>query len=154
MVQLRSVSSCVAPRVRQQAQRLAWPFVHFSCPLIPCFSSSAMPILLTLTLEFFLFVTAGAARVVLTLFALHNGASATEVGVLGGLLFVFPLLLSWPVGALADRLGAHGLLMFASVCSTLSLVLPYFIHTLPAFYGAAALNGLALAFYHVTLQNS
>ena len=113
-----------------------------------------MAILLTLALDFFLFVSAGAARVLFTLFALHLGASATEVGVLGGLLFVFPLLLSWPVGALADRQGARGLLMFASLCATLSLVLPYFYHTLPAFYGAAALNGLALAFYHVTLQNS
>lgn len=113
-----------------------------------------MAIALTLWLDFFNFVAAGAARVVLTLFALEIGASASEVGVLGGLLFVFPLLLSWPVGVLADRRGAKGLLMFASVCGAISLVLPYFFHTLPALYGAAALNGLALAFFHVTLQNS
>ena len=73
---------------------------------------------------------------------------------LGGLLFVFPLLLSWPVGALADRLGARGLLLFAALCSTISLVLPYFFNALPALYVAALLNGLALAFYHVTLQNN
>jgi MFS family permease len=113
-----------------------------------------MAIALTLWLDFFNFVAAGAARVVLTLFALEIGASASEVGLLGGLLFVFPLLLSWPVGVLADRRGAKGLLMFASVCGAISLVLPYFFHTLPALYGAAALNGLALAFFHVTLQNS
>lgn len=113
-----------------------------------------MAIALTLWLDFFNFVAAGAARVVLTLFALEIGASASEVGLLGGLLFVFPLLLSWPVGVLADRRGAKGLLMFASVCGAFSLVLPYFFHTLPALYGAAALNGLALAFFHVTLQNS
>jgi MFS family permease len=113
-----------------------------------------MVIALTLWLDFFNFVAAGAARVVLTLFALEIGASASEVGLLGGLLFVFPLLLSWPVGVLADRRGAKGLLMFASVCGAISLVLPYFFHTLPALYGAAALNGLALAFFHVTLQNS
>jgi MFS family permease len=113
-----------------------------------------MPIRLTLWLDFFNFVSSGAARVLFTLFALHLGASAIEVGLLGGLLFVFPLLLSWPVGALADRWGARGLLLFASACGTLSLVLPYFFQTLPALYVAALLNGLALAFFHVTLQNN
>jgi MFS family permease len=113
-----------------------------------------MAIALTLWLDFFNFVAAGAARVLLTLFALHMGASATEVGLLGGLLFLFPLLLSWPVGAMVDRLGSRGLLVFASVCGMVSLVLPYFFHTLPALYVAAALSGLAQAFFHVTLQNN
>lgn len=113
-----------------------------------------MAILLTLALDYFNFVAAGAARVLLTLFALEIGATATEVGVLGGLLFLFPLLLSWPVGALADRMGARGLLLFSSICGAVSMVLPYFFHTLPAFYVAAVLNGFALAFFHVTLQNN
>jgi MFS family permease len=108
---------------------------------------------LTLALTFFNFVGANAARVVLTLYALELGASASAVGILGGLLFLFPLLLSWPVGALADRTGARGLLIFATVCGAVSLTLPYFFRTLAAFYVAAALNGLGLAFFHVTLQN-
>lgn len=112
-----------------------------------------MAIRLTLALTFFNFVGSSAIRVVLTLYALELGAPASAVGVLGGLLFLFPLLLSWPVGALADRVGARGLLLFASVCGTASLALPYFVRALPAFYAAAALNGLALAFFHVTLQN-
>lgn len=112
-----------------------------------------MAIHLTLAVTFFNFVGANAARVVLTLYALELGAPASAVGVLGGLLFVFPLLLSWPIGALADRTGARGLLLFAAVCGAASLTLPYFVRTLPAFYVAAALNGLALAFFHVTLQN-
>lgn len=112
-----------------------------------------MAIHLTLALTFFNFVGSNAARVVLTLYALELGAPASAVGVLGGLLFLFPLLLSWPVGALADRTGARGLLLFASCCGAVSLVLPYFFRSVPAFYVAAALNGLALAFFHVTLQN-
>jgi MFS family permease len=108
---------------------------------------------LTLALSFFNFVGANAARVVLTLYALELGAPASAVGILGGLLFLFPLLLSWPIGALADRAGGRGLLLFGAVCGAASLVLPYFFNTLPAFYIAAALNGLALAFFHVTLQN-
>jgi MFS family permease len=108
---------------------------------------------LTLALTFFNFVGSNAARVLLTLYALELGAPAYAVGVIGGLLFLFPLLLSWPIGALTDRVPSRGLLTFASVCGAVSLVLPYFVRSVPAFYVAAALNGLALAFFHVTLQN-
>ena len=112
-----------------------------------------MALALTFALSFFNFVSQTAARVVLTLYALELGAPPSAVGVIGGLLFLFPLLLSWPIGSLADRKGARGLLLFASACSSLSLVIPYFVRELNALYVAAALNGLALAFYHVTLQN-
>lgn len=112
-----------------------------------------MAIHLTLALTFFNFVGSNAARVLLTLYALELGAPAYAVGVIGGLLFLFPLLLSWPIGALADRVASRGLLTFASACGAVSLLLPYFVRSVPAFYVAAALNGLALAFFHVTLQN-
>ena len=112
-----------------------------------------MAIRLALTLTFFNFVGANAARVLLTLFALELGAPAYAVGLIGGLLYLFPLLLSWPIGMLVDRRGSRGLLVFAAICGAVSLVLPYFFQELLALYVAAALNGLALAFYHVTLQN-
>jgi len=108
---------------------------------------------LALALTFFNFVGANAARVLLTLYALELDAPASAVGVIGGLLYLFPLLLSWPIGALADRRGARGLLLFAAACGAVSLALPFFFRALPALYVAAALNGLGLAFYHVTLQN-
>ena len=111
------------------------------------------PLYLTLALTFFNFTGNNSMRVLLTLYALHLGASATEVGLIGGLLFVFPVLLSWVVGGLADRKAARKLLLFAAVCAAGSLLLMYFFPTLPVFYAAAALNGLALSFFHVTLQN-
>jgi predicted MFS family arabinose efflux permease len=110
-------------------------------------------IYLTLALTFFNFVGANAARVLLTLYALELDAPASAVGILGGLMYLFPLLLSWPVGVLADRMGARRLLLFAGFCGAISLVVPFFFRSLPAFYIAATLNGLALAFFHVTLQN-
>ncbi len=112
-----------------------------------------MAIYLTLALTFFNFVGANAARVVLTLYALTLGAPPAAVGVLGGMFYLFPLLLSLPIGALADRFGSRGLLMIGGLCGTSALVLPYFVREMPAFYLAAALSGLALAFFHVTLQN-
>ena len=112
-----------------------------------------MGIRLALSIALFNFIGQTAARIVLTLYALELGAPASSVGMIGGLLFLFPLLLSWPVGRFADRRGARGLLVFASVCSTVSLAIPFFVREVLALYAAAALNGLALAFYHVTLQN-
>ena len=97
-------------------------------------------IYLTLALTFFNFTGNNAMRVLLTLYALHLGAPATAVGVIGGLLFVFPVLLSWVVGGLADRKAARKLLMFAATCAVASLLLMYFFPTLPVFYAAAALN--------------
>lgn len=112
-----------------------------------------MPIRFALSLALLNFIGQTAARVVFTLYALELGAPASAVGIIGGLLFLFPLLLSWPVGKLADRRGARGLLTFATACNGVSLVIPFFVPALPALYVAAALNGLALAFYHVTIQN-
>lgn len=112
-----------------------------------------MAIYLTLALTFFNFVGVNAARIVLTLYALELGAPASAVGVLGGMFYLFPLLLSWPIGSLADRLGSRGLLMIGSICGVCALLLPYFVRHVPAFYVAAALSGLSLAFFHVTLQN-
>ena len=111
------------------------------------------PLYLTLALTFFNFTGNNSMRVLLTLYALHLGASATEVGLIGGLLFLFPVLLSWLVGGLADRKAARKLLLFAAACAAVSLLLMYFFPVLPVFYAAAALNGLALSFFHVTLQN-
>lgn len=111
------------------------------------------PIYLTLALTFFNFTGNNSMRVLLTLYALHLGASATAVGIIGGLLFLFPVLLSWFVGGLADRKAARKLLLFAATCAAASLLLMYFFPSLPVFYAAAALNGLALSFFHVTLQN-
>jgi MFS family permease len=111
----------------------------------------AIPVALALT--FVAFVALNAARVVLTLYALTLGAPASSVGVLGGMFYVFPLLLSWPIGALSDRVGPRRLLLMGAIAGTTALLLPFYVRTLGAFYGAAALCGLSIAFYHVTLQN-
>ncbi|MBI3042141.1 MAG: hypothetical protein HYY78_04860 [Betaproteobacteria bacterium] len=52
-----------------------------------------MALHLTLALTFFNFVGANSARVLLTLYALELGAPASAVGLIGGLRFLFPLLL-------------------------------------------------------------
>ena len=112
-----------------------------------------MAIALALCLTFIAFTALNAARVVLTLYALTLGAPASSVGVLGGMFYVFPLLLSWPIGALSDRIGARRLLSVGAVAGTAALLLPFYVREIGAFYASAALCGLSIAFYHVTLQN-
>jgi MFS family permease len=116
-------------------------------------TQAVVPIAIALALTFIAFTALNAARVVLTLYALTLGAPASSVGVLGGMLYIFPLLLSWPIGALADRIGSRRLLLIGAVTATAALVLPYFVREIGALYAAAALSGLSIAFYHVTLQN-
>jgi MFS family permease len=121
---------------------------------LPVFTGTeVVAIALTLALTMVAFVAMNAARVVLTLYALTLGAPESSVGVLGGMFYLFPLLLSWPIGVLADRIGARRLLTAGAVTGTGAMLLPYFIGQLSAFYAAAALVGLSIAFYHVTLQN-
>lgn len=84
-----------------------------------------MAINLALCLTFFHFVGINAARVVLTLYALALGAHASSVGVVGGMFYVFPLLLSWPIGTAADRFGARGLLLAGAAIGACALLLPF-----------------------------
>ena len=60
-----------------------------------------MVIALVLFLTLIAFTALNAARIVLTLYALTLGAPASSVGVLGGMFYLFPLLLSWPIDAIA-----------------------------------------------------
>jgi MFS family permease len=112
---------------------------------------------LTLTLAFsllfFAFGSVAAARVLLTLFALDLGADPSTVGLLTATFYFCPLLLSWPIGRLADRSGARWLVFTGNLCGTASLMVPFFAARIEALFVAALLTGLAFAFYLVTLQN-
>lgn len=112
-----------------------------------------MPLYLTFTFAFLGFTCISAARVVLSLYALDLGAQPFEVGVLISMFYAFPLLFSWPIGALSDRVKPQWPLLFGALGGVLGMSIPYFWHAMPALYIAAALSGLALAILHVLAQN-
>lgn len=85
------------------------------------------------------------ARLILPLFALELGAPAYGVGLLAALLWVFPLLLSWPVGKLADRRGPHGLLMLGFAFGIGAALVPFLFSGMPALYCSALLFGVSIA---------
>src|ERR1043166_1410053 len=112
-----------------------------------------MPLYLTFALMLFCFASISSARVVLSLYALHLGGQPFAVGALVATFYLFPLVLSWPIGILSDRAGSRGLLLFGTVCGAGGMAIPYFVRDLPALYVAGTMIGISFSFYNVLLQN-
>jgi MFS family permease len=99
------------------------------------------------------FSSIGSARETFSLYALELGASASAVGALVGLLYVFPLLISWPVGRYSDRMGSRWLLLLGAACGASAMLIPYVARDLAALYVASVLMGVAFTLYNVLLPN-
>jgi predicted MFS family arabinose efflux permease len=106
-----------------------------------------------LVLAFVNNIASRASRVLLTLYALHLGAAPLTIGLLAATIGFFPMLLSWWSGRLSDRFGARWLMTFGAVGSAIGMMLPYFSPGLPAIFMAAALAGLSITVYQVSMQN-
>ena len=65
------------------------------------------------------------SRVTVSLFALHEGASALAVGVLMSLFALLSMLISVPVGRLVDRTGVFRPIVAAAVSVFIGLLLPF-----------------------------
>jgi len=99
------------------------------------------------------FCSINAARVTFSLYALALGATPTTVGLLVGTFYVFPVLLSWPVGRYSDRMGSRGLLLAGAAFGISAMVIPFFVRELVALFVAAALMGISFTLYNVLLPN-
>jgi MFS family permease len=111
------------------------------------------PLYLTFALMLCCFGSISCARVAFSLYALQLGASASVVGIVVATLYIFPLLISWPVGRYSDRVGSRWLLLFGTVCGSCAMMIPYFVREISALYVAGTLLGAAFALYNVLLQN-
>jgi MFS family permease len=111
------------------------------------------PLYLTFALMLCCFGSISSARVAFSLYALQLGASASVVGIVVATLYIFPLLISWPVGRYSDRVGSRWLLLFGTVCGSCAMMIPYFVREISALYVAGTLLGASFALYNVLLQN-
>jgi MFS family permease len=111
------------------------------------------PLHLTFVLTLLLDITWTAPRMVFALYALALGATAFEVGILYAVLNLFPLLLSWPIGKLLDRVGPRLPLAISIVSGAAGLAIPWLVHSMAALYAGSALVGLAFSFFLVNVQN-
>ena len=103
-----------------------------------------MAILLILALNVLVFVGVNASRVVFSLYGLHLGANSAGVGGILAMMYVFPLLLSWPIGVLSDRFGSRWLLAVGAASGSMGMLIPYFVPSMTALYAASLLVGAAL----------
>jgi predicted MFS family arabinose efflux permease len=92
-------------------------------------------------------------RIVLSSYALDLGAEPYAVGLLVATLYLFPIVISWPVGVFSDRIGSGRLLLAGTAFSGLGILIPYFARDLTSLYAAAALVGVSFSLYNVLLQN-
>ena len=105
------------------------------------------------TLALFNMMGMRAGRVLVVLYALELGAQSFAVGMLAATFSVFPGVLSWPVGMLADRIGSRVPLLIGTVGLAFAALAPYFFPGMPALFVASAMIGLSFAFFNVTTQN-
>ena len=99
------------------------------------------------------FCSINSARVSFSLYALYLGASPTAVGLLIGTFYIFPVLISWPVGRYSDRVGSQGMLLTGAAFGSAAMMIPFFFRELAALFVAAALMGVAFTLYNVLLPN-
>lgn len=112
-----------------------------------------MAILLILALNVLVFVGVNASRVAFSLYGLHLGANSAGVGGILAMMYVFPLLLSWPIGVLSDRFGSRWLLAIGAASGGLGMLIPYFVPTMTSLYAASLLVGVSVALTAVLGQN-
>jgi MFS family permease len=93
------------------------------------------------------------SRVLMSLYAIELGASATSIGLLIGLYGLGPLLLSVQAGKIADRIGTHWPILLGSAGIAAGLAIPYFVRGLPVLYVSALVMGSSLVFINIALQH-
>ena len=108
---------------------------------------------LTFALMMFGFCSISSARVALSLYALGLGASPAKVGMVVATLYIFPLLISWPIGRYGDRVGSRRLILIGALFGLGSMSIPFFVREVAALAAAGTLLGVSFAIYNVLLQN-
>ncbi len=94
----------------------------------------------------------GGSRVVMSLYALDQGATQFTIGVLMALYAVCPLFLAVWVGRFADRVGPRVPMLIGIGGVILGLLLPALFPGVPTLYLSALLLGSTFHFFFITVQ--
>ena len=100
---------------------------------------SRMAIFLILAFNVVIFTGVNAARIIFSLYTLNLGGNEADVGAIMATLYLFPLLLSWPIGVLSDRYSPRWLLAGGTTIGACGALVPYFFPVLASLYVAAGL---------------
>ena len=94
------------------------------------------------------------SRVVVSLYALHLGASSAVVGVLLALYALLPMLFAVAAGRLSDRIGVRRPMLVGSIGMAAGAALPAIVPGLPALFISAIVVGVAFMLFQVPAQNA
>ena len=93
------------------------------------------------------------SKVLLTLFALHLGATPFTAGVVFAMYSVFPALLSVFAGKLSDRIGYRVPMLIGSVGISAGMLVPFAMPSMTGLFISATLCGTCYIFYTVAVQH-
>jgi len=94
------------------------------------------------------------ARVTLSLFALHLGASAATVGILVSLLALIPMLYAVKWGRYVDRVGVRGPMYAGAATLLLALAIACAVPRLEALFVVSALAGCGFSIFHIAVHQA
>lgn len=114
---------------------------------------TVMNLTLTLLVQLFNHTCFKGSKVLLTLFALHLGATPFLAGVLFAMYSVLPALLSVLAGKLSDRVGFRLPMLCGSLGMLVGMLVPWLAPGLSALFFSATLIGAFYIFYTVAVQH-
>jgi MFS family permease len=94
-----------------------------------------------------------AARVTVSLYAIHLQASPLEIGAVMALFGLLPMIFSVGTGRLVDSVGPRTPMLAGAVMVSLGGLIPFVFPSLQMLYAASALVGTGFMFYGISLQN-
>jgi MFS family permease len=93
------------------------------------------------------------SKVVVTLLAVHLGASPATIGVLAALFGVAPLLLGLHSGRVADSAGTRPPLIAGAALTAAAMLCGYLFQSIASLMVVAVLMGMGFVYYNVAVQN-
>lgn len=112
------------------------------------------PLHLVALLTVLLHLAFAGARVTLSLFALHLGASAATVGILVSLLALVPMFYAVKWGRYVDRVGVRGPMCAGVVAMLAALVLAWSVPRMEALFVVSTLAGCGFSIFHIAVHQA
>lgn len=115
--------------------------------------ASPMSFYLLLVMQVFNHTCFKGSKILLTLFALHLGATPFTAGAIFAMYSVLPALLSVFAGRLSDRIGYRAPMLFGSAGIACGMLVPYLLPSMTGLFISATLCGTCYIFYTVSVQH-
>ncbi|ETI69948.1 MFS transporter [Neobacillus vireti] len=92
-------------------------------------------------------------RPIITLYALHMGSTAFDIGILTASYSLLPLIFAIQAGKIADKVGDRLPILLGSLGITIGMLIPFMFASMWSLYVSQFIVGLANVFLVVSLQN-